>query len=291
MFVCFKEPKFCFVLFFFPKATSVWCPFGQLKLYKSFLVRHCSSEKGENLLCEIISYAKTQKGQSVCADFCSFTKKMMPSEWEHDRISAVSFSFFLLSSQPAWPQVWTLCKLQVSYKLFRLPNYCIIISVVELLPTSTFWVGQLTQPAPIVRDVQIFSHVINPDSTKPQQLLQKVETLKVNISGGKIKTKLAGFATNVFQLSWKCQKCQPVSPRIAQRQRLRLLRQDTRSGRTESIPSHFPANPGCFCCSLDWKCFAAWRQTENLPLFSRCKSLWRGTAWDNAGCFTHRQGF
>lgn len=191
----------------------------------------------------------------------------MPSKWEHNRISAASFSFVLLSSQPARPQVWILCKLEeVSYKLFRLPNYCIIISIVELLPTTMFWVGQLTQPAPIIRDSQIFSHVINPDSTRPQQLLQKVETLKVNISGGKIKTKLAGFATNVFQLSWKCQKRQPVCLQTAQRQRLRLLRQDTTSARTESIPSHFPANPGCFCCSLDWKCFAAWRQTENLPL-------------------------
>lgn len=121
--------------------------------------------------CEIISshkyYAKTQKGQSVCADFCSFTKTMC-SGWEHDRISSVSFDFVLQSSQPAWPRVWTLYKLEeASYKLLRLPDFCIIISIATLLPTSTFWVGQLTQPAPIIRDLQIFSNAISPDSTNP----------------------------------------------------------------------------------------------------------------------------
>lgn len=168
VFVCLFVSKSlnlcCFVVFFFlgyQCLTSLWTVEAVQKLFSETLLiwKRRKSLVWNYLLCK-----NTERTVSMCRFLQFHKKKKMCSEWEHDRISAVSFSFILLSSQPAWPQVWTLCKLEeVSYKLFRLPNYCIIISIVELLPTTMFWVGQLTQPAPIIRDLQIFIHVISPN--------------------------------------------------------------------------------------------------------------------------------
>lgn len=76
-----------------------------------------------------------------------------------------------------------------------------------------------------------------------------------NVSSSFSRWKLEKWAF-VEEKHCLCNKClpvyikQPPGLQTPQRQRLRLLRQDTMSDRSESIPSRLPPNPGCFCCSL-----------------------------------------